>query len=230
MLRAIIVKKTTFLTTATVLVLSQAGCASMQGTQAEEGAAIGATSGAVVGAIIGRASGSTAKGAILGAVLGGAAGAAIGSQMDEQAEDLMADLDNAEIERVGEGIQITFDSGILFGFDSDELKNDARSNLADLKASLEQYEGTDVLIVGHTDSTGSDDYNQNLSERRARSAARYLVEQGLTWDRIATEGLGETEPVADNATADGRTQNRRVEVAIFASEEMQKQMRARHGG
>lgn len=215
---------------ALVLLLSamQTGCQTT-GTQAQEGAAIGATGGAVVGAIIGRASGSTAKGAILGAVLGGAAGAAIGSQMDEQADELMADLDNADVERVGEGIQITFDSGILFGFDSDDLKDDAKANLRDLKASLEEYEGTDVLIVGHTDATGSDGYNQNLSERRAMSAARYLAEQGIPMDRIQVEGLGETEPVADNSTASGRSANRRVEVAIFASEAMQERMKARHG-
>ncbi len=212
------------------LVSTQSACSSMQGTQAGEGAAIGAASGAVVGAIIGRAEGSTAKGAILGAVLGGAAGAAIGSQMDKQADELMTDLENAEVERVGEGIQITFDSGILFGFDSDELREDAKANLRDLRASLDEYEGTEVLIVGHTDATGSDEYNQSLSERRARSAARYLVDNGLTWERIKTEGLGETEPVADNTTAAGRSQNRRVEVAIFANEELQAEMKARHGG
>ena len=196
---------------------------------AGEGAAIGATGGAVAGAIIGRASGSTAKGAILGAVLGGAAGAAIGSQMDEQADDLVADLDNAEIERVGEGIQITFDSGILFGYDSDNLAEEAKANLRDLKASLAEYDGTEILIVGHTDATGSDDYNQSLSERRARSAARYLMDQGVPMERITTEGLGEVEPVAENTTAEGRSANRRVEVAIFASEDMQARMKARHG-
>ncbi len=215
---------------ALLLVSTQTGCSSMRGTQAGEGAAIGATGGAVLGAVIGRAGGSTAKGAILGAVLGGAAGAAIGSRMDDQAEDLMADLEDAEVERVGEGIQITFESGILFGFDSDELKQDARVNLGDLKASLAEYDGTEILIVGHTDATGSGNYNQSLSERRARSAARYLVEHGLTWDRIETDGLGEEEPVADNTTAAGRSRNRRVEVAIFASDALQAEMKARHGG
>ena len=135
------------------LVSSQSGCASAQGTRAGEGAAIGAAGGAVLGAVLSR-DGSTAKGAILGAVIGGAAGAAIGSRMDKQADDLADDLEDAEVERVGEGIQVTFDSGILFGFDSDDLKPEARANLSQLLASLDEYPGTDVLIVGHTDATG----------------------------------------------------------------------------
>jgi len=150
--------------------------------------------------------------------------------MDNQAEDLADDLDNAEVERVGEGIQITFDSGILFGFDSDALKPEAQENLDLLLTSLEQYDSTNVLIAGHTDATGSDDYNQRLSERRAQSAARYLTGKGLDASRIQTDGLGETEPVADNDTEEGRTQNRRVEVAIYASDELQAEMQRRHGG
>ena len=212
------------------VVMGSTGCASLQGTQGEEGAAIGAASGAVIGAVIGSTQGSTAKGAIIGAVLGGAAGAAIGSQMDEQAEVLAEEIEGAEVERVGEGIQVTFDSGILFGFDSSELKDEARSNLSKLQNSLDTYPKTDVLIVGHTDSTGDEGYNQGLSERRARSAADYLVSIGLDRDRIRTEGLGEMEPVADNATDAGQAQNRRVEVAIFASEELQAEMKARHPG
>ena len=172
----------------------------------------------------------TAKGAILGAVLGGAAGAAIGAQMDKQAEELVADLEGAEVERVGEGIQVTFASGILFGFDSAELRPAARENLATLRQSLADNPGTDLVIVGHTDSTGDEGYNQRLSERRAESAAGYMVSLGLDRGRIQTRGLGESEPVADNATEAGRSENRRVEVAIYASEELRAEMRARHPG
>jgi len=213
-----------------LLSLSISGCSSLRGTQGEEGAVIGAAGGAVIGAVIGNASGSTAKGAIIGAVLGGAAGAAIGSQMDEQAEELADDIDGAEIERVGEGIQVTFDSGILFGFDSAELRSEARSNLAKLQKSLDTYPRTDLLVVGHTDATGDAGYNQRLSERRSRAAADYLVSLGLDRGRIKTEGLGEMEPIADNETEDGQAMNRRVEVAIYANEELQAEMKERHPG
>ena len=202
--------------------LSLSGCASLSNT--EKGAATGAAGGAVVGGVIGNAAGSTAKGAIIGAVLGGAAGAIIGQQMDKQAEELEGDLEGAEIERVGEGIQITFDSGILFDFDSANLRPEARENLSTLAASLQEYPETDVMIVGHTDSKGTDAYNQGLSERRAGSAADYLLAQGITGDRIATLGKGESEPVADNETEAGRQENRRVEIAIYASDEYREEV------
>lgn len=196
--------------------LSLSGCASLSNT--EKGAAGGAAGGAVIGGVIGNATGSTAKGAIIGAVLGGAAGAIIGNQMDKQAADLEDDLEGAEIERVGEGIQITFDSGILFDFDSADLRAEARENLNTLAQSLKDYPQTDVLIVGHTDSKGAEAYNQGLSERRAGSAAYYLTSKGIAGFRMTTLGKGESEPVADNGTEAGRQQNRRVEIAIYASE------------
>lgn len=212
-----------------LLFVAASGCASM--TNAEKGAAGGAAAGAVVGGVIGNnAGGSTAKGAIIGAVVGGTAGALIGRRMDRQAQDLESDLDNASVERVGEGIQVTFDSGLLFDFDSSELRSQARANLADLAASLEEYPETEVLVVGHTDSRGSDSYNQALSERRAESAKLYLVRQGIEPSRIEAMGRGEAEPVATNETDAGRQENRRVEVAIFASEDYQERMIQRHGG
>ncbi len=201
------------------------GCASMNRT--EEGAAIGAAAGGVIGGVI---DDNTTRGAIIGAVLGGAAGAVIGRQMDRQAAELESELENAEIERIGEGIRVTFDSGILFGFDSSTLQGAARTNLADLSRSLMEYPETDVLIVGHTDSTGSASYNQGLSERRAAAAAAYLIERGVPRNRIRTEGRGEFEPRASNEDATGQQLNRRVEVAIFASEEYREELRARHGG
>lgn len=204
------------------------GCASMNNT--ERGATAGAATGAVVGGIIGNNNGSTARGAILGAVIGGAAGAVIGSQMDEQADDLAGDLDNATVERVGEGIQITFDSGILFDFDQSALRSTARGNLADLAASLDEYPDTHVLVVGHTDAVGDADYNQDLSTRRAEAARSYLATQGVDRTRVEARGLGETEPVADNETDAGRQQNRRVEVAIFASPEHRAEMERRYNG
>ncbi|MDX1545619.1 MAG: OmpA family protein [Rhodothermales bacterium] len=193
------------------------GCASLSNT--EKGAAAGAAGGAVVGGAIGKAAGSTAKGAIIGAVVGGTAGAIIGRQMDKQARELEQEIDDAEIERVGEGILVTFDSGILFDFDSSTLRPAARANLRELAESLDQYGNTDIMIVGHTDAVGSDDYNYRLSERRARSAADYLASLGVSRSRITTLGKGENEPVASNDTDYGRQQNRRVEIALYASEE-----------
>lgn len=200
-----------------------AGCASLNST--EEGAAIGAAAGGVLGGVI---DDNTTRGAIIGAVVGGTAGAVIGRQMDRQAAELEDDLPSAEVERIGEGIRVTFDSGILFAFDSSELEEPARRNLADFNASLEEYPNTEVLVVGHTDSTGDDAYNQALSERRADAAGSYLLRQGLAASRLRTEGRGEREPRASNDTESGRQMNRRVEVAIFASEEYREELEARY--
>ena len=198
------------------------GCASMSKTQ--EGAVIGGSTGAVLGGIIGNQTGSTARGAIIGAAVGGAAGALIGRQMDQQAEALEDELPGATVERVGEGIQVTFDSGILFDFDSYALRQTARDNLANLAASLNRYPDSEVLIVGHTDSRGDDAYNQRLSENRSGSARDFLVQQGVAASRIRAVGMGESEPVASNDTDAGRQENRRVEVAIFASEAYRKRL------
>jgi outer membrane protein OmpA-like peptidoglycan-associated protein len=171
-----------------------------------------------VGGAVGAAAGSTAKGAIIGAVVGGVAGTIIGAQMDKQAKELEQNIKGATVERVGEGIQVTFASGLLYDFDSDVVRPEAQANLRELAASLDKYPGSDVLIVGHTDALGTSSYNQSLSERRAGAASAYLASQGVARSRIATRGLGETEPVAGNDTEAGRQRNRRVEVAIYASE------------
>ncbi len=204
-----------------------AGCASLNNT--ERGAVIGAGAGGAIGAVIGKQTGSTARGAIIGAVVGGAAGAVIGRRMDRQAEELDENLEGAEVQRIGEGIAVTFESGILFPFDSDNILPAGRTNLQQLAGSLQRYPETEVLIVGHTDSTGSDQYNMGLSLRRAESAANYLVAQGIARNRIRTSGRGETEPIADNTTEAGRQQNRRVEIAIFASAEYREQILREHG-
>lgn len=216
------------LTLSALLLLGVSGCASMG--QTERGAAVGATAGAAVGGLIGAAAGSTAKGAIIGAAVGGVGGAVIGRRMDRQAEELENELENATVERVGEGIQITFESGILFDFDSDRLRPAAMENLQSLRASLAEYPGTELLVVGHTDDVGSEAYNQALSERRARAAVDYLVSVGVPSERLTVAGRGEMEPVATNETDAGRQENRRVEVAIFASEEYQAEIRRQYGG
>lgn len=196
--------------------LQLAACAGMTGTQ--KGAVIGAGAGAAVGGVVGKHQGSTAKGAIIGAAVGGVAGAIIGAQMDKQARELEQNIPGAIVERVGEGIQVTFSSGILFDFDSDRVKAEAASNLRNLAQSLGKYPNTDLLIVGHTDDVGNESYNLSLSQRRAQSAAQYLVTQGVSSMRLRTAGLGESEPVATNIDESGRQKNRRVEVAIYASQ------------
>jgi outer membrane protein OmpA-like peptidoglycan-associated protein len=202
-------------------------CSSLN--KAEKGAIIGAAAGGVAGGVIGNNNGSTTRGAIIGAVIGGAAGALIGHQMDKQAEELSRDIPGATVVRVGEGIQITFDSGLLFDFDSDVIKGAARSNLDNLASSLNKYSDSNLLIAGHTDDVGSNEYNLGLSERRAAAAARYLASQGVT-RTIRTTGLGETEPIASNTTDDGRSRNRRVEVAIYANEALQAKAKREAGG
>lgn len=199
------------------------GCSSLSNT--EKGAVIGAGAGAAGGAAVGQATDNTAEGAILGAVVGGAAGALIGQRMDRKANELDRELENAEVERVGEGIKVTFDSGLLFDFDSAALRDNAEENLSEFAESMEDFEDTNILIVGHTDSRGDEDYNQNLSERRSTSAADYLIQRGINDSRIMTTGKGESEPVASNETEEGRQQNRRVEVAIYANEEYREQAR-----
>jgi outer membrane protein OmpA-like peptidoglycan-associated protein len=130
---------------------------------------------------------------------------------------------------VGEGITVTFDSGLLFDFDSDDIRGNARSNLTPLAHSLEKYEKSNLMIVGHTDDVGRESYNQDLSERRASSAAQYLTSQGVARWRIATAGRGEDEPIASNSSESGRDQNRRVEVAIYASEAWQEEAKRQAG-
>ena len=209
---------------ATVFVSS--GCASLN--KKETGAIIGGATGAAVGAAVGRANGSTAKGAIIGAAVGGTAGAVIGHQMDQQAKEIKQNIPGAIVERVGEGLQVTFESGLLFDYDSDVLREAARKNLATLATSLEKYPNTDLMIVGHTDGTGPDAYNMTLSERRAASASSYLAAQGVSRVRLRSTGRGESEPLAPNDSEATRQKNRRVEVAIYANEAFKAQaLRAR---
>jgi len=202
------------------------GCSSLSRT--EKGAIIGAGAGGAVGGVIGNQTGSTTRGAIIGAVVGGVVGGVIGRQMDKQADELAQNIPGAKVERVGEGIHVTFASGLLFDFDSDRVRQAAATNLRNLASSLGEYPNTDLLIVGHTDSDGPDSYNWDLSERRARAAASYLAAQGVARTRLRTAGRGEAEPVTSNETDAGRQQNRRVEVAIFASEAYRTQLRQQY--
>lgn len=212
--------------TGLLTLLAVSGCASM--SRKETGAVIGAAAGATAGGLIGRANGSTAKGAILGAAVGGTVGAVIGHQMDQQAKELAQNIPGATVERVGEGIQVTFSSGLLFEFDSDRVLGESAKNLKTLAKSLDKYPGSNLLVVGHTDSLGTSAYNQDLSIRRARATAAYLTSQGVLLERIKSDGKGESEPIADNNTEAGQARNRRVEVAIFASDAYRAKLAAKN--
>lgn len=204
------------------IILLASGCNT---SRAVKGGAIGAGAGAGVGAVIGNqfdGKNSTAIGAIIGAAVGGATGAIIGNHMDKQAEELRNDLEGATVTRVGEGIKITFDSGVLFAVAKSDLNATSEANITDLAGTLNKYPDTDVLVEGHTDGDGEDQYNLDLSESRAKSVSRQLIAQGVQAGRISTVGYGEKQPVADNASADGKTQNRRVEIAIYANKKMQR--------
>jgi outer membrane protein OmpA-like peptidoglycan-associated protein len=202
----------------TVLV---SGCSSLNKTQ--KGAAIGAGAGGVVGALIGKSAGNTALGAIIGGAVGGTAGALIGRKMDKQAAEIKQTVPGATVIRQGEGILVKFDSGILFDVDKSDLKAAAKTNLSNLAASLINNPQTNITIIGHTDSTGPADHNMDLSVRRAESVRSYIIANNVNGNRLTTTGRGASEPIADNATVDGRTQNRRVEITIVANDQMKQQ-------
>lgn len=194
------------------------GCKTMNKSQ--KGAVIGTAGGAAAGAVIGKAAGNTALGAIIGATVGGVTGAVIGRKMDKQAEEIKKEVPDAEVVRVGEGIVIEFKSQILFGFDQSNLTADARTNLDKLVTILQKYPDTDIEVQGHTDSKGTDRYNEALFKRRAAAVSNYLSGKGITPSRLTTKGFGETVPKYSNTSEEGQAQNRRVEFLISANEKM----------
>ncbi len=165
-------------------------CSNMNKTQ--KGAVLGAGGGAVVGGVIGKVAGNTALGSIIGAAVGGSAGAIIGKNMDKQADDIKNTVPSAKVERVGEGITVEFSNNVLYAFNSAELNEGANSTLNDLITVLNKYPETNIEVQGHTDSTGTNEYNQTLSEKRAASVADYLKAHGIESSRITTKGFGKT--------------------------------------
>ena len=190
--------------------------------KSQKGVLIGAGAGGAVGAGVGKAAGNTALGAIIGAVVGGVAGGIIGRQMDKQAEEIKQ-IPGAEVKRVGEGINVTFEEGVLFGYDRSDVTAQAQKKLNDLAQILNKYPDTYVLIEGHTDATGTDEYNLGLSERRAKSVASHLKEQRVNSGRIKTDWYGEAQPKYSNESETERAKNRRVEFAIYANEKLVEQ-------
>lgn len=180
------------------------------------GAAIGAAVGAAAGALSGDGSTSRRDRALIGAAVGAAAGAGVGAYMDRQEEELRQSTRGTgiDVDRRGDDIVLNMPSGVTFGFDSSDFTNSARTALNDVAQILTQYTDTRVNIAGHTDSTGNADYNQRLSERRAEAVGNYLAQSGVSHNRLNMTGYGQTQPVASNATEEGRAQNRRVEITL----------------
>jgi len=203
------------------------GCKTMSKTQ--KGAVIGAGGGGVIGGVVGRAVGNTAMGAIIGAAAGGVAGAVIGRNMDKQAEEIAKEIDNAEVTREGEGIVINFKEKVLFAYDRSDLNTTAKANLDRLKNILLKYPETNITIIGHTDSKGSNSYNQTLSESRARSVTTYTSQNGISSTRLTAIGKGESDPIATNDTDEGSALNRRVEFVITANDKMKADAKAEAG-
>ena len=197
----------------------------------QKGAGIGAGAGAVIGGVIGALAGNTAVGAAVGGAVGAGAGAIIGNRMDK-AKKAAQQVQNAQVQSVQDAngldaVKVTFDSGILFATGKADLSHSAKNSLAQFAKVLNENKDCDVAIFGHTDSTGSDAINQPLSVSRANSVNNYLKSCGVSAAQIkSVEGLGSSNPVADNSTAEGRKQNRRVEVYMYASEKMIKDAQA----
>ena len=178
----------------------------------KRGAAIGAVIGGVAGAVIGNQSGSNRTGAVIGAAAGAAVGAAVGRRMDKQEQELRQ-IEGVEVSRPSEGeIAVRLTNDILFDYDSAALRSASRTTLNDLAENFRQYPDNRIVVEDHTDSAGSEEYNQKLSQRRPSSVADYLIDQGVSANAITVYGFGELKPKSSNDTAEGRQLNRRVEI------------------
>ena len=215
-----------FICMAMVALVLLPGCGTL--SQTAKGTAIGSGSGAALGAIIGSIISKDAKGAAIGAAIGTAVGAGtgalIGNKMDKKAEELAA-LENAQVETITDknglaGIKVTFNSGILFPLNGIQLSDASRKELKEFAQKMSDLQDTDITIYGHTDNAGTAEVNERISRQRAEAVQSYLQSCGIASGRLSSQGLSYTDPVADNATAEGRAQNRRVEIYISANENM----------
>ncbi len=224
-----------------VIALFMSGCeATKRISNRDKGVAVGATGGAVIGGVIGNNVGNgknTALGAIIGAAIGGVAGGIIGNKMDKQAEKIKTEIPGATVERVGEGISVTFDEknpdgskmGVYFATNQATITENSKLALTKLEKIFEEYPDTDILVEGHTDDVGKDDYNLSLSRRRAEAVSNYLAATGIAKTRITTKWYGEAQPKSDNTTTEGKGLNRRVEFAITANAKMKAEAKSESG-
>lgn len=228
----IIARKSVYVLLCMVLIT---GCSvTRNANNKQKGAVIGAGGGAVIGGVLGNNIGkgnNTALGAIIGAVVGGVAGGYIGDRMDRQAERIEEEIPGAEVTRVGEGINVTFteDAGVYFDTNKSYVKGTSATTLDKLAGIFKEYPKSNILVEGHTDSAGPEDYNMKLSQQRAESVTNYLISQGISPERFTVKWYGENQPKADNATAEGKAKNRRVELAIVASEELKEEAKQQTG-
>ena len=221
-----VINKIGIIVLALVLTVSLTNCSAVQNANnKQKGAVIGATGGAILGAIIGNNVGKGGHGelgAVIGGVVGGTAGVLIGNKMDKQAQQIEEEIPGAQVERVDDGIVVTFDenSGVYFDTNKYNINTASQATLNKLIGVFKEYPDTKILVVGHTDNVGADDYNMTLSKNRAYSVTNYLSQNGISSGRLTTKWFGETQPIADNATAEGRAKNRRVNIAILPNEKM----------
>ncbi len=225
-----IIGKITLMAAATMIMAS--GCETVKQTnKTQRGAAAGAAGGAVIGGIIGNNVGNknnTVLGAVIGGVIGGVAGGIIGNKMDRQAEKIKNEIPGAEVQRVGEGIIVTFNEnnpdgskmGVYFDFDKSDITANSKRALDKLVQIFNEYPDTNLLVEGHTDDKGADAYNLALSERRAQAVGNYLRAQGIGASRLTISWYGEAQPKVENTTDVTRAENRRVEFAITANDKM----------
>lgn len=217
------------------LIISLTNCKAIQNANnKQKGAVIGTAGGAVIGAIIGNnvgKGGNGELGAVIGGVVGGTAGVLIGNKMDKQAQKIEEEIPGAEVERVDDAIVVTFDenSGVYFATDKYNINTASQTTLNKLSGVFKEYPDTNILVVGHTDSVGSEDYNMTLSKNRAYAVTNYLINKGLSSGRFTTNWFGETQPLHDNSTAEGRAKNRRVNVAILPNQKMIDDAKAQAG-
>ena len=224
-----------------VVMLMSTGCSTVKKTnKAQRGAVIGAAGGAVIGGVIGNnvGKGNTVLGAIIGGVVGGVAGGIIGNKMDKQAEKIKNEIPGAEVQRVGEGIVVTFSEknpdgskmGVYFDFDKSDITPNSKLALNKLIQIFKEYPETNLLVEGHTDDKGADTYNLSLSERRAMAVGNYLKANNISASRLTINWYGETQPKVENTSDASRAENRRVEFAITANEKMKEEARKEAAG
>ncbi len=224
-----------------VALLITAGCSTVKKTnKAQKGAAIGTVGGAVIGGVIGNnvGKGNTVLGAVLGGVIGGVTGGIIGNKMDKQAEKIKNKIPGAEVQRVGEGIIVTFSEknpdgskmGVYFDFDKSDITPNSKLALDKLIQIFKEYPETNLLVEGHTDDKGADSYNLSLSERRAMAVGNYLKNQGILSSRLVINWYGEAQPKVENSSDANRAENRRVEFAITANDKMKDEARKEASG
>lgn len=229
-------KKISLVALTLIFVAGLSSCeATKNANNAQKGAVIGTAGGAILGAIIGNNAGKGGKGeigAVIGGVVGGTAGVLIGNKMDKQAQKIEEEIPGAQVERIEDGILVTFDenSGVHFETEKYNINSTSEVLLTKLANILKEYPDTDVLVVGHTDSSGSSAYNMSLSERRANAVTSFFtINKGLKSSRFTTTWFGEDQPIADNGTAEGRAQNRRVNIAIVPNDKMKEDAKIEAG-